>query len=932
MLRLGSSIAAVVLVALACAPAAWAAQEQPGHSAAPPTPAAVFSPNELIVQWAGGADRSEKVEAREGAEVEFNADLGNRRFQLVEVEAGQSTRAALTALKADPAVKVAERDSYSAPNSIPDDPLFGEQWALRNLGNGVAGFSGAVAGDDIDATGAWDTTTGSPSVVVADIDSGYRFEHPDLANVAWTNPGEIPNNGIDDDGNGIVDDVHGADFVGSDGESPTVDGNPTDEDLISGGHGVHTAGIIGAQGNNGVGISGVAQDVRIMPLRVCSHFPSLNESRCPVSSQIAAINYAAEEGARVANMSLGGNFRSTAELNAIAEHPNLLIVTSAGNDGADNDAPEAAPKGPHYPCDYRPDLEPSPPVPGAIDNVVCVAATDQADQLASFSDWGASSVDLGAPGTQILSTYPLRLLIDDQFEEEDFDSKWTASGTDGGFARTNEAPLTSFGMSDSPGAAPVADTTRTSTSVPVTIPPGFHPCTFWQTRTVSLGTTGAFHYEVLLNGSPIVTRTPTTSGRFFLPLEEELAAGGEVSVRFSYSAGSAPTESDGVWLDNIELECTEPVGQASGYAFLQGTSMAAPQVTGAAALLFSDKPTAGVAEVRQALLSGVDTVPSLEGKTVSGGRLDVAEALTALEGMPAVPVLEGTDPPSPSTETHPKILGSAESDTRIDIYSGESCEGTPMASGTAEELASPGIAVEAAGSGVSEFRATATNASEITSACSGPISYEVGTPPDTEAPEPPKLTSTSPASPGESATPRILGSAEAGSVVSLYRGAGCAEPVASGSAAELASGGISAGIAIAEGTEAAFSAKATDAASNTSACSSSISYRRLVKAVVEPGETIVPPTQPSPPSPGPAPAPATCVVPKLAGKTLKAARDALTKAGCTLGIVRRPRPRPNRRQSLVVASSNPAAGSTRPAGARVALRLVARPSPRKLHR
>ncbi len=363
MPRLGSSIAAIVLAALACAPAAWAAPEEVAHSGAPATPPAVFSPTELIVQWAGGADHGEKVEAREEAEVEFNSDLGNRRFQLVEVETGQSAHAALTALNADPAVEVAERNSYSAPNSIPDDPLFGEQWALQNLGSGIDGFSGAVAGDDINATSAWNRTVGIPSVVVADIDSGYRFEHPDLANVAWTNPGEIPGNGIDDDGDGIIDDVHGADFVGPNGESPTVDGDPTDEDLVSGGHGVHTAGIIGAEGNNGVGISGVAQNVRIMPLRVCSHFPSLNELRCPVSSQIAAINYAAEKGARAANMSLGSNFPSTAERNAIAEHPNLLIVTSAGNDAGDNDAPEAAPKGPTTPATTSPMSNPTRPSP-----------------------------------------------------------------------------------------------------------------------------------------------------------------------------------------------------------------------------------------------------------------------------------------------------------------------------------------------------------------------------------------------------------------------------------------------------------------------------------------------------------------------------------------------------------------------------------------
>src|ERR1700742_570670 len=325
MLRPGFSIVAAAVALLAAAPAASALQDQRAPAQAPATPPTGFLGKDLIVQWAGYADHGDKVGAREDAEVDFNNNLGNPDYQSVTVEPGQSTGDALASLNADPAVTVAERDSYSAPTAIPNDPLFGELWGLENLGTGVGGFSGAVAGDDISAVEAWNRTIGLPSVVVADVDSVYRFEHPDLANVAWTNPGEIAN-GKDDDGNGIIDDLHGADFVGSDGEHPEQDGDPTDDDLISGGHGVHTAGTIAAQGNNGVGISGVARNVRLMPLRVCSRFPELEDSRCPISAQIAAINYAAAKGARIVNMSLSANFFSQAEANAIAEHPGLLFV------------------------------------------------------------------------------------------------------------------------------------------------------------------------------------------------------------------------------------------------------------------------------------------------------------------------------------------------------------------------------------------------------------------------------------------------------------------------------------------------------------------------------------------------------------------------------------------------------------------------------
>jgi subtilisin family serine protease len=724
-------------MALLAAPTALGATEQPAPPA-PLTPPTAFSGSRVIVQWVPDASHTDRASARDDAGVDFRSDLGNRSFQLVEVKLGQTAKDAIGELRADPSVAVAERDGYSAPNALPNDPLFGELWGLRNLGIGIDGFSGALAGADVDAPGAWLRTVGAPTTVIADIDSGYRFEHPDLANVAWTNPVEASGTGgVDDDGNGIIDDVHGADFVGNNGEAPAMDGNPTDEDLLSGGHGVHTAGTMGAQGNNGIGITGVAQAVRIMPLRVCSRFAALEDSRCPTSSQILAINYAAAKGARVANMSLGGTSSSQAVVNAIAAANETLFVISAGNDNQDNEAV------PHYPCNYRPQEQASPPVPGAIDNIVCVAATDQADGRASFSDWGSTSVDLGAPGTETLSSYPYFTPFEEHFTIDDFSSKWPATGAGGGFERTNESPLLSFGMTDKIGK-PNGSTVRETTSAPVTIPAN-GGCKLNQTRRVVLSGSDQYRYSVLLNGVEKAESFPASTSvagldSRFLNLPAAFNAGGEVQVRFRFSTGSLPNDGDGVWLDDVSISCAEAVGQASSYGFLQGTSMAAPHVTGAAGLLFSLKPSATVTEVRNALLAGVDAVPSLAGKTTTGGRLDVAKAMDSLEGVavdhvaPQKPTLSGTVPDSGANDNHPRIKGLATDGATVTLFKGFECSGAPVAVGSAAELAGAGIEVTVPDNSITFLTASATDTARNRSSCSAATSYLEDTPPVTEEP------------------------------------------------------------------------------------------------------------------------------------------------------------------------------------------------------
>lgn len=277
--------------------------------------------------------------------------------RLLKLPANRNYSDLVAALAQDPSVEILEPNYRVYAFVEPDDPDFSGQWGLKQIG----------------APAAWDRAAMASEVVVAVIDTGIAIAHPDLASNLWVNPGEMPN-GIDDDGNGIVDDIHGARFQGG------VSGNPEDDD----GHGTHVAGIIGAVGNNGLGVSGTAWKVRLMAVKFLG--PGGGTTR----DAARAIAYATKMGAHLSNNSWGGGGAS-ALLEREIERARLrgsLFVAAAGNSRTNIDG------APVYPASYP------------QDNILTVAATEWDDSLARFSNWGASSVDLGAPGTSILSTYP----------------------------------------------------------------------------------------------------------------------------------------------------------------------------------------------------------------------------------------------------------------------------------------------------------------------------------------------------------------------------------------------------------------------------------------------------------------------------------------------------------------------------------------------
>ncbi len=358
----------ILLLAGLALPATASAQlAAPGPATPPPAPAATG----VIVRFAPGADVRERGEARAAADVRRTTGLPLARTELVEPAPGVSAATAVRRLEREPDVLYAEPDApRQASAVVPTDALFGSQWALRN----TAQFGG-TPGADIDAPDAWEITTGDRSVRVAVIDTGLDLTHPDLAANVWSNPDERPGNGVDDDGDGYVDDVSGWDWV--QGDATPTDGH---------GHGTHVGGIIGAVGNNATGVAGIAWQSSLMALRVLDA-----QGSGTVADAVRAYAYAARAGARVANLSFGGAESSRAERDALAAASGVLFVAAAGNGGADVDDNDAVPE---YPCEYD------------LPNVVCVAASGTGDALTSYSNFGRTSVDLAAPGDQILSTWP----------------------------------------------------------------------------------------------------------------------------------------------------------------------------------------------------------------------------------------------------------------------------------------------------------------------------------------------------------------------------------------------------------------------------------------------------------------------------------------------------------------------------------------------
>ena len=602
---------------------------------------------EALVRFKPGVDRRQARETVLGLRLSVVNDFPllsgrkGREYGLVR-SSSVGTAELMALLKADPRVDAVMPNFVGRIAAVPSDPLFGELWGLHNIAQEVLGVAGTPDAD-IDAPEAWDEGAPASGAVVAVIDTGVDYTHEDIAAAAWANPGEVPGNGLDDDGNGWVDDVRGID-------THNRDADPMDDH----GHGTHVTGTIAALPDNGVGVAGVAPGARFIAVKTFDE-----DGRGTVADVIAAIEYVtdlkASRGVEVAAINASFGFYSNqtwfevsledgdilSDAIAAASDAGIMFIAAAGNYGVNNDESRLA----HiiYPASYN------------LPNVIAVGASDANDEPAYFSNWGPKTVDLFAPGVSTLSTIPgggydpgttgTDLFLDrleggaadwshrglgDTWELSDVESRGPGHG------------FTAVVPPDGPAIGAVLELERDIDLSRAGA--GTVEVAFWAAASLAGpdGLPSSLKVQVSPNGGASWWLTPgTITGSFdwrrfqyTLPLSQ---LSSRVRVRLVLEGHPDGADWQRVTVDDIGIG----IAPSRSYQWASGTSMATPHVTGAVALMAARYPQEGIVARRNRLLTGVDALASFSDRVVTGGRLNLAKAA----GFDVPPLVASLDPP-----------------------------------------------------------------------------------------------------------------------------------------------------------------------------------------------------------------------------------------------------------------------------------------------
>jgi subtilisin family serine protease len=555
---------------------AGAENELPSAEAADPVDRRgrpLYRPGELLVEFTDQPSETEvrSLHSRAGGAVINRARKG--RLHRVRFTDSRAALKAMQRYREDSRVVHVERHALRYPQASPDDPKLVDQWAL----------------DRIAAPAGWNFSTGGDDMVIAVIDSGIDYLHPDLAANIWVNVAERDGIAdVDDDGNGYVDDVIGWDFAGALFDIEDPDADPMDGATT--GHGTHVAGIIAAAGNNGEGIAGLCWNARIMPLKVKAD----NAEDYGTFEVIEAIDYAVGQNVRIVNCSFGGTTSSDLEYQALERlhQAGGIAVCAAGNGGSDLDQSNFV-----YPACYD------------LPHIIAVAAAARNDTLAGFSNWGRVSADVMAPGESILSTVPAA-----------FETYVVAGQT-----RYGAIGMLYAGTTGAAGIeGPLVDCAE---GYPEDFPPGRQDyvalvwrsdamVNFYFSQKVSNAQAAGAAAVIIANNR--VDDLDRDGGTLGAPDDWPPV------VTVTQEVGNVLSQMTGQFVTVIHRLDDTP---SAAYGNNQGTSMATPHVAGLAGLIWSRNPALGAVQVKEAILAGVDRIDAVSSKIASGGRINAQKAL-----------------------------------------------------------------------------------------------------------------------------------------------------------------------------------------------------------------------------------------------------------------------------------------------------------------